>query len=189
MAVPLVEKAHQKIAAYLQEADHAVDATMGNGYDTVFLAENVGQHGKVYAFDLQSAALTATDARLKDKGLSERVNLIQDNHKNLTSYLANNKIESVRCIVFNLGYLPGSDKNIQTSPQTTVQALNSALLSLQKPGIISVLAYTGHIGGRQEAEAVKVWAKALDKQYYRVTIDIPPLVKQSPPELILVESI
>ncbi len=188
MAVPLVEKAHQKIAAYLQEADHAVDATMGNGYDTVFLAEKVGQHGKVYAFDLQQAALNATAARLDDNGLSERVKLIHGNHKDLATYLGEDKVESVRCIIFNLGYLPGSDKTIQTASQSTIQALNSALFSLQKPGIISVLAYTAHVGGRQEAEAVKAWAKALDQQHYRVTIEVPPLVKQSPPELILVES-
>lgn len=189
MTVPLVKKAHQKMAVYLKAADYAIDATMGNGYDTVFLAEKVGQQGKVYAFDLQSLALTATDARLGDKGLSERVKLIHGNHKDLARYLADDKVESVRCIVFNLGYLPGSDKIIQTSPQSTVQALNSALSSLQKPGIISVLAYTEHIGGRQEAEAVKEWALVLDKQQYRVTIEVPPVVKQSPPELILIESI
>ena len=189
MAVPLVEQAHQKISLYLHDADCAIDATMGNGYDTVFLAERVGQHGKVYAFDLQAAALKATHTRLNSKGLNKQVKLIHDNHKHLVNYLSDDKIKSVRCVVFNLGYLPGSDKTILTTPQSTITALDTALSVLQKPGVISILAYTAHTGGRQEAEAVKTWAMALDKKLYRISIEIPPLVKQSPPELILIESI
>jgi len=189
MAVPLVEQAHKKITAYLHDADRAVDATMGNGYDTVFLAKQVGQHGKVYAFDVQQAALTATQTRLDDEGLSDQVKLIHDSHQHLAKHLSEDGVKSVRCIIFNLGYLPGSDKTILTTPASTIAALNTAVSNLQKPGIISILAYTAHAGGRLEAEAVKTWAMALDKQQYRINIEIPPRVKQSPPELILIESI
>ncbi|RLA20898.1 MAG: SAM-dependent methyltransferase, partial [Gammaproteobacteria bacterium] len=99
------------------------------------------------------------------------------------------RVSTIRCAMFNLGYLPGSDKTFQTDPELTIKALNAVITHLQQPGIISVLAYTGHAGGREEAEAVKAWAATLSQTAYRVTIEIPDVVKNSPPELILIETI
>lgn len=188
MTIPLVNQAHHIISDCLSEGDIAVDGTMGNGFDTLFLAEKVGNNGKVYAFDLQSSALLATKKRLKDEELASRVRLIKDSHTRLSTYLAEESVTSIRCAMFNLGYLPGSDKSIQTDPLSTIKALNSAISFLTTPGVISVLAYTGHPGGRQEAEAVKKWARQLSKNDYHVTIQIPKTKKSSPPELILIES-
>jgi hypothetical protein len=91
--------------------------------------------------------------------------------------------------MFNLGYLPGSDKSVQTQPLSTLNALKSAIALMKKPSIMSVLAYTGHPGGRQEAQAVKEWARQLSKNDYHVTIQIPKTAKNNPPELILIEAI
>jgi predicted methyltransferase len=189
MAVPLVKQVHNKLANYIKEGDRVVDATMGNGFDTLFLAESVGEQGKVYAFDLQAEALVNTEARLKECALQNRVRLIQDSHEHLSDYLAQEKVMTIRCVLFNLGYLPCSDKIFQTHPNSTLKALDSALAQLATPGIISVLAYTGHAGGREEAEVVKEWAAELTEADYRVTIEIPERVRNSPPELILVEKI
>ena len=189
MTIPLVTQAHNKIADYLSEGDIAIDATMGNGFDTLFLAHRVGESGKVYAFDLQSSPLLTTEKRLNDERLIQRVRLIQDNHNRLSTYLTEDSVSSIRCAMFNLGYLPGSDKTIQTEPLSTIKALSSIITVLETPGIISVLAYTGHDGGRQEAEAIKAWAVTLPKALYRVTIQIPKLTKNSPPELVLIETI
>ncbi len=189
MAVPLVKQVHNKLADYLKEGDRAVDATMGNGFDTLFLAERVGERGKVYAFDLQAEALANTGALLKECALQNRVRLIQDSHEHLSNYLAQEKVMTIRCALFNLGYLPGSDKTFQTNPNSTLKALDSALAQLATPGIVSVLAYTGHAGGREEAEAVKEWAAKLPENDYRVTVEIPERVRNSPPELILVEKV
>lgn len=189
MAVPLFKQAHDNIARYLSAGDRVVDATMGNGFDTLFLAERIGKSGKVYAFDLQAAALVTTEGRLKEKGLLNRVRLIRDSHDCLSTYLEDERVSTIRCAMFNLGYLPGSDKTFQTDPELTIKALNAVITHLQQPGIISVLAYTGHAGGREEAEAVKAWAATLSQTAYRVTIEIPDVVKNSPPELILIETI
>ena len=188
MTTSLVKQAHSCVASYLSEGDIAVDATMGNGYDTLFLANRVGEQGKVYSFDLQGSALQATEKRLNEKGLSHRVRLIEDNHSYLAAYLAEDSINSIHCAMFNLGYLPRSDKTIQTEPLSTIKALNAVIELLEKPGVISILAYTGHNGGKQEAQAVKAWAKTLVKADYRVTVQIPNLGKSSPPELILIET-
>ena len=189
MTISLVDQAHNNIANYLLEGDIAVDATMGNGFDTLFLAKQIGEAGKVYSFDLQASALQTTEQRLNKEQLLQRVCLIQDDHSQLSDYLTKDGVHSIRCAMFNLGYLPGSDKTIQTDALSTIKALNSVITVLQTPGIISILAYTGHDGGREETEAIKAWAHDLSKTNYRVTIQIPKLTKNSPPELILIEAI
>ena len=42
-----------------KEGDYAVDATLGNGHDTCFLAKIVGDNGKVFGFDIQKRQLKA----------------------------------------------------------------------------------------------------------------------------------
>jgi predicted methyltransferase len=162
---------------------------MGNGFDTLFLAEAVGSSGKVYAFDLQEAALATTKGRLEEGELLDRVRLIQDSHDCLSDYLVEDNVSSIRCAMFNLGYLPGSDKIFQTDPESTIKALDSVIAQLESRGIISILAYTGHAGGREEADAVKEWAAKLSESKYRITVEIPQKVNNSPPELIFVETV
>jgi tRNA G37 N-methylase Trm5 len=58
----------------------AVDATAGNGHDTLFLAGAVGPSGRVYAFDIQPAALEATSALLAEANLEDRVELLLADH-------------------------------------------------------------------------------------------------------------
>lgn len=189
MTVPLVKQAQIKISGYLSAGDSAVDATMGNGFDTLFLANCVGVEGHVYAFDLQNRAVAATEKLLIREGVSDRVQLIEESHDKMVHCLVKEGAGEIRCVMFNLGYLPGSDKAIQTVGDTTILALDAAIGLLAKPGVISVLAYTGHTGGRDEAEAVKSWAKGLSNADYRVTIKIPDATKNSPPELILIETV
>ena len=187
MTVPLVKQAHNKVAGYLQNGDVVVDATMGKGFDTLFLAQAVGGLGKVYAFDVQAKAIELTKARLNKAGVMERVQLIHDSHANVSAHLKDTKIVSIRCVMFNLGYLPGSDKAEQTHPQSTIKSLKATVALLSKPGIISILAYTGHVGGREEAEKVKAWAISLPTSQFQITINIPVSTNNSPPEWIVIE--
>ncbi|PKM83992.1 MAG: SAM-dependent methyltransferase, partial [Firmicutes bacterium HGW-Firmicutes-13] len=106
---------HLLIGRAVKDGDLAVDATAGNGYDTVFLAKLVGEKGKVFSFDIQDQAIAKTKENLLKNELLDRVQLIQDGHENMTSYV-NDRISAV---MFNLGYLPGSDHQVVTKPQTT----------------------------------------------------------------------
>ena len=125
-----------------------VDATAGNGNDTLFLAELVGENGHVYAFDIQQAALDSTAKRLGE--LNERVSLILDSHENVEKYV-NGQIGGA---VFNLGYLPHSeDLSIVTKPDSTIKAIHTMLGMLKKGGIIAVSVYDGHEGGAEERDA------------------------------------
>lgn len=187
MTVPLVKQAHTKITDYLQNGDIVVDATMGNGFDTLFLAQGIGAAGGVYAFDVQAGAIESTKARLTNAGVIDRVRLINDDHANLSAYLRDDNIAEIRCAMFNLGYLPGSDKAHQTNPQSTIKSLSSAIALLGNPGIISILAYTWHPGGREEAEEVKAWVKSLSASQFDVSINIPVSTNKSPPEWIVIE--
>ena len=186
MTVPLVKQAHDKVAEYLQAGD-VVDATMGNGFDTLFLARAIGERGKVYAFDVQATAVEATKTRLNEAGVSERVRLIHDSHAGLSAYLQSDNMDSIRCVMFNLGYLPGSDKVSKTNSESTIKALTAAIGLLNCPGIISVLAYTEHLGGREEADRVKSWAMSLPTTQFNVNIQIPEASNKSPPEWIVIE--
>ncbi len=148
--------AHQLVQSYLKAGDIAVDATTGNGHDTLFLAKLVGATGRVFSVDLQRAACDATEKRLTDAGV-ENVTLFCGNHAEIASMLPADLLGHVSVVVFNLGYLPGGDKQIITTTDGTIAALNGSLALLKSGGVICVAAYRGHPGGAEEAVAVEHW--------------------------------
>ncbi len=156
--VPLTRQAHEALLPHLQPGGLAVDATAGNGHDTLFLARALGPHGRVHAFDVQAEALENTHRRLQAAGVERRVVLHLSGHERLLEKLPS---EGCACaVLFNLGYLPGGDKRLTTHAETTLTALEQALRALAPDGLLSVLAYRGHPGGRAEAEAVAGFLKA-----------------------------
>lgn len=153
-ALSLPKIAQQIIAEQLTLGDTAIDATLGNGFDTLFLAECVGDQGHVFGFDIQLSALEQTQHHLHAQQLLHRVTLFQQSHANISSCLPVKYQGKVAAIMFNLGYLPGGDKTIITQTQSTLSALSIACDWLSINGIITVLAYPGHIGGDQEMDAI-----------------------------------
>ena len=137
----------------------AVDATCGNGHDTLWLAESCD---KVYGFDIQESAVSQTAALLEERGLADKVRLFCDNHANMMKYIR----EETAVIVFNLGYLPSGDKNITTDAKTTLSALSSSLSLLRADGLLCVTMYPGHPAGKTERKAALAWAAQLDKRAY-----------------------
>lgn len=142
-----------------------IDATVGNGNDTLFLAECVGATGKVYGFDIQAAALEKTRQKLAASGLLERVFLLQESHTLMNNYLAPG---SVKAVMFNLGYLPGGDHELVTKPESTLQALKAALQLLEVGGVITVISYTGHKGGPEEFQVLNEFLSKLNSSLYLV---------------------
>ena len=155
--------AHRIVATILQPGEVAVDATVGNGHDTLFLARQVGPQGHVYGFDVQEEALVRARRRLEEAGLHERVTLLQRGHEHMAEAVPATWHGRIGAVLFNLGYLPGgSDRTCVTRPETTLPALDAALRLLRPGGVLTVVAYRGHPGGAKEAEAVRQWAEALD---------------------------
>lgn len=185
--VALVDMVKERLLSLLREGDAVIDATVGNGHDTLFLAQAVGDSGTVYGLDIQQQALDTTYERLRDAGVAQRASLYHAGHEAMAVILPASLRGRVRAVTFNLGYLPGGDKGRTTGVTTTLAALEQARELLAPGGVISVLAYTGHPGGREEAEAVKQWARLLDEGFYRVALMVPESRNSTAPEWVLIE--
>ncbi|MBQ8175147.1 MAG: SAM-dependent methyltransferase [Clostridia bacterium] len=145
--IDLLELQKQFILAHLKEGDIAVDFTMGNGGDTVFLSNAVGASGKVYAFDLQEEALVSTKNNLVAAGAPKNYTLICASHHRVREFIA----EPFQAGMFNLGYLPGgSKKGVTTKCETTLPAVQAALDLLSPDGVLLVAVYPGHKEGEAE---------------------------------------
>jgi 16S rRNA C1402 N4-methylase RsmH len=155
----LTAAANSWIEIALFDGALAVDATVGNGYDTLFLAHRVGPNGTVLGFDVQKAALAGARELLKFVGSVGRVSLIHDSHSRLENYLPH--ASDVQGAMFNLGYLPRSNRQIITRPETTIAALETLLRRLAPNGRITVLAYRGHEGGILEYTEVRKFLESL----------------------------
>ena len=173
-----VEMAHQMLSKTIKSGDVVVDATMGNGWDTAFLA---GLTDKVYAFDVQKEALVSTQALLQEKKLEAK--LILDGHESIDKYVK----DSVKAAIFNLGYLPRADKSVITQPSTTLRALDILKEKLLPHGQIMLVVYYGHEGGQSEKDAVLAWASELPQAQWHVMKYEPLNQIHTPPFLICIE--
>ncbi|AUN16031.1 16S rRNA (cytosine(1402)-N(4))-methyltransferase [Paraclostridium sordellii] len=167
----------------IELGDIVIDATMGNGYDTKYLAEKVGENGLVYSFDVQEEAIKSTRKKLEKSQLIDRVKLILDGHENMDSYIT----EGVSCVLFNLGYLPRAKHQIITKPDTTIKAIEKSLEVLKPHGVVSIAIYTGHEGGMDEFNAVFEYVKNLDQTKFNVLNCNFVNQINNPPRLVLIE--
>lgn len=154
--------AKELIEAAMFEGAHAVDATMGNGHDTQWLCELVGEKGHIDAFDVQQDAVDRTRERLVAAGVEGRASLFCVGHEKMDEYVK----EPVDAIVFNLGWLPGAEHGVTTQTATTLQAVNAALELLREDGVMTVCIYPGHEEGTREKHALIQWAEKLDERRY-----------------------
>lgn len=159
----VLDFAHHLTVSALDPAGVAIDATVGNGHDTLHLANAVGPGGRVYGFDIQWRAIRRTRRRLAAAGVGERVVLHHASHADMLHHLPPEIRRRVGAVMFNLGYLPGGDHAITTTPEATLEALQQALPLLRTGGLVTVVLYTGHPGGAGEAQAVTDWAAGLDQ--------------------------
>lgn len=158
------EISHMLLSQFLKGGEWVVDATAGNGNDTLFLAEKVGPGGRVFAFDLQAEALAQSQQIIEKHGYDQRVTFIHGGHEHLTKHIN----QPVRAIIYNLGYLPGGDKSIVTRVETTLQSLRQGLDLLEEGGIISLTLYRGHPGGQEEAAQVEELLQSLSSPPWQI---------------------
>ncbi|KAJ9139599.1 hypothetical protein P3X46_030319 [Hevea brasiliensis] len=146
------EVAHSVWKHVVEKGDTVIDATCGNGYDTLALLKMVADESgtaRVYGVDIQRDALENTSSLLDENVTpkeKELVKLFSICHGRMEEIVPENS--PVRLVAFNLGYLPGGDKALTTVPETTMLALEAAKRILVPGGLISVVVYVGHPGGR-----------------------------------------
>lgn len=182
--ISLTGQVHNHLLPYLGHGTIAIDATAGNGHDSLFLAANIGENGHLYAFDIQTQAIASSRKRLATEGLLERVTLIQSGHEHMAAKIPVIHHGSVNIIMFNLGYLPGADKSLITTTATTIKALSTATEILAESGILSILAYPGHTGGSEETAAVIQWAHQLPQQTFTLCMHTPDQNPYTSPQWI-----
>lgn len=183
------EVAHAFWRNIVQKGDTVVDATCGNGNDTLALLKMVADEtgrGRVYGMDIQDSAIENTSSFLKmavdDEHQRGLVKLFPICHSRMEEIVP--KDAPVRLVAFNLGYLPGGDKTVITVPRTTELALRAASRILSSGGLISVLVYIGHPGGRDELDVVESFSSSLPVDTW-VTCKLQMLNRPVSPVLVL----
>ncbi|EGL83603.1 rRNA methylase [Caldalkalibacillus thermarum TA2.A1] len=170
----------------VQPGDLVVDATMGNGHDTLFLARLVGPKGKVLAYDVQQEAIDKTKKRLKEAHCLSQVQLLHKGHETVEEELQYYG-QPLSAAMFNLGYLPGSDKTVVTQPETTLAALGVLARYLKPGGLITIVVYSGHAGGKTERDALLAELGQWDQKQYHVLQYRFINQQNDPPFLVAIE--
>ncbi|WP_078555565.1 class I SAM-dependent methyltransferase [Bacillus alkalicellulosilyticus] len=179
--------ARNLLESVLGEGDVAVDGTAGNGHDTLFLAQLVGKTGHVYSFDIQAEALKNTKTRLEENGASNQVTLIHKGHEGVKDFIPSSGYDKLKAAIFNLGYLPGGDKSIVTTADTTITAIESLFEMMAPGGIIILVIYHGHEEGKLEKHAVVEYASHLPQDKAHVLQYQFINQKNDPPFIIAIE--
>lgn len=158
----ITDDVHEFLKNHIETGMCVCDLTVGNGYDTLFLAGLVGSTGQVIGFDIQEVAISKLRNQLQDKGW-HHVELICDDHSRIDAY----HVGPFHIGMMNLGYLPTGDKRIVTRYETTLKAIEGFLGKLLSGGILSIVAYKGHDDG-EEYMALNHYLKTLDSKTYQV---------------------
>lgn len=182
----ILDAAHSIVGQAVRSDDLVIDATVGNGHDTLFLLREIGAKGRVVGFDVQQEALDATRERVQRQASAamDRLRLVHDGHEAMSSHLDD---ETLGAVMFNLGYLPGDDHSIITEPETTCTALNASANLLRSGGVITIVAYSGHAGGEEELQAVEAWVASLPQDEFRALSYRFINQTNDPPRLFAVE--
>lgn len=183
----ILEFARNILQTAVDEGDVAVDATIGNGHDTLFLAKLVGFTGHVYGFDIQETAITETTLRLEREKQKTHTTLFQTGHEALLEMIPVSDHEKITGAIFNLGYLPKGDKSIVTKPDTTIAAVEQLLTVMPKGGTIVLVVYHGHPEGMDERDALLQFVKDLDQDKVHVLQYGFINQKNNPPFIIAIE--
>lgn len=174
-------------AKVLKPGDTAVDATAGNGHDTLYLAKTIltPTSGTLYAFDIQEDALKSTRNKI-DTHLKEcvhRVVYLHQSHAHFPEYF---KDLTIKLFIYNLGYLPGANKAITTLTDTTLTSIQQACSLLAPGGLISITCYPGHPEGALEEASLLKWSSTLGKETWSITHQ-RWLNRENAPSLLLLQ--
>lgn len=167
--------------------DVVVDATVGNGHDTLFLANLVGESGRVYGFDVQEEAIQTSMERLHQNGITNQVTIFHAGHELLSSLIPVEHHGKISAAIFNLGYLPGSDKSIVTKPETTISAIKQLLEIMGPEGVIILVIYHGHAEGAIERDALLRYCQEVDQKIAHVLQYRFMNQQNNPPFIVAIE--
>lgn len=182
----MIPFAHDLLSNSVEKGSVVIDATCGNGNDTLFLCDLVGDDGHVYAFDVQAAAIENSKKKTSTENF-ENVTYVLDSHAKMDSYIPENLYGKISGAIFNLGYLPRSDKKIITQAISTIEAIEKSLDFLKENGLAIVVVYHGHEGGTEEKNSVIQFTENLAQEDYAVLKYQFINQRNNPPFLIAIQ--
>lgn len=173
----ITDISHLLLSNHIKQGDLVIDATCGNGFDTLFLASLVGEKGIVHAYDIQEEAIT------NSKQLTKELNNIiyhLESHENINQ-------ENIKAIIFNLGYLPKGDKNITTTYESTKNIITKLVNSFDvNPNMLILLVvYPGHDEGNKESIWLDEFVSSLDTSF--MCCKYQPINQHNSPYILTIE--
>jgi len=163
-----IDLAHKHWRSLIKQGDTVIDATCGNGHDTLVLAQIAlsSESGKLFACDVQKEAIDSAEQMLLGKlgrDIMSKIQFVQGCHSTFPKVIRPN---SVKLVAYNLGYLPGGDKSRTTTAETTLTSIKNAQELILDGGLISVTCYPGHAEGKREEEKILDYSTTLDPKQW-----------------------
>lgn len=162
-----VQLVHRLLSGMLTPGGLYLDATCGNGHDTLFLCRLAGPKGRVIGLDIQSAAVRATNALLAQNGMEAIGRAVEADHSGLARFAPPG---SADCVMFNFGWLPGASHEVHSQADNSPRALQAGLDALKPGGVLSAILYSGKVIGDSEKRAALEFFRALPLSRYTVLI-------------------
>lgn len=159
----------------------AADMTVGKGNDSKYILETTGVE-KLYGFDIQREAENAARDLI---GEDERFIFHLESHEKIDNYIK----EGLDLAVYNLGYLPGGDKEITTTYKSTIKSLEKTLPLLNPEGLVIITIYPGHPAGKIESEKLEKFLESLDTKKYAVMKLAYQNRPKNPPYVMVVKTL
>jgi hypothetical protein len=173
----ITDIAHLFLEKHIKLGDTVIDATCGNGHDTLFLANLVGNEGIVHAYDIQEQAIKNSKELTKDY---HNIIFHQTSHEFID-------IDKIDAVIFNLGYLPSGDKTITTKSSSTKNALLNLIEKFEtnKKMLILIVVYPGHLEGQKESLWLDEYLTNLDTSF--MCSKYQPLNQKNAPYILIIE--
>ena len=162
-----VQLCHEFLAMHLAPGGLYVDATCGNGHDTLFLCRLAGAEGRVLGLDIQQQAVDNTNARLTAAGYGAVGRAVLHDHARLAELVQPGTAD---CVLFNFGWLPGAEHAVHSTADGSVPALRAALEALRSGGVLAAVLYSGQVIGDSEKQAALAFFRALPLTKYTVLV-------------------
>lgn len=162
-----VQLCHDFLQMRLMPGGLYLDATCGNGHDTLFLCRLAGSTGRVLGLDIQPQAVANTNKRLQDAGFGAVGRAVLHDHADLAALAAPGTAD---CVLFNFGWLPGAEHAVHSTAEGSLPALRSALAALKSGGVLAAVLYSGKIIGDGEKQAALTFFRSLPLTQYTVLV-------------------
>ncbi len=175
------ELTHFFLTKHVRRGDTVIDATCGNGHDALHLANLAlsPTDGTLYCIDIQEDAIASTQKRLDEHPSLSRIIFLHSSHENLPDC-------SPSTIVYNFGYLPGSDHSITTRETTSLQSLSKSMVILKPGGAIFATFYPGHSEGAVELNAFMKQLPSIESNNFKI-FTYHQITSKTAPQLFIIK--